>query len=210
MRFTIEIPQSPNADRATTERERRAVGRVLDIVQNLLARVPATDVAEALASLDNVLARSSDNACGASRARDLAGGRVYSPEEHLALEIDAQLRAFRARQELLADSLTAPQVAELLGTSRQTPHDRTRSGSLLAVLDRGQLRFPRWQFDPSGPDGVVLGLPEVIRALDVAPLAKVSWLTRPNPYLEDRTPLVALKAGERDRALDAARAVGMA
>jgi hypothetical protein len=142
-------------------------------------------------------------------ARELSGGRTYSPEERRALEIEAQLRAFRFRRELLADALTAPQVADLLGTTRQTPHDRARNGGLLAVLDRGQLRFPRWQFDPAGPDGVVPGLPELIRALDVSPLAKVSWLTRPNPYLEDRTPLEALKDGDRDRALDAARAVGM-
>lgn len=209
MRFTIAIPRPPNADRAATERERRAVGRVLDVVQHLLTRVPATELAEALATVDNALAHSPVEAHGAVLAHGLAGGHVYSSEEYRILEVEAQLRTFRVRQQLLADSLTAPQVADLLGTSRQTPHDRARSGSLLAVLDRGQLRFPRWQFDPSGPDGVVSGLPELIRALDVSPLAKVSWLTRPSPFLEDRTPLDALRAGDRDRALDAARAVGM-
>ena len=48
-----------------------------------------------------------------------------------------------------------------------------------------------------------------MRTLDVSQLSKVSWLTRPNPYLEDRTPLDALKDGDRDRVVDAARAVGM-
>ncbi len=209
LRFTIAVPSPPSADRATTERERRAVVRVLDVVQHLLTRVPATDLAEALVRVEDALARQPAAERGAALARELAGGRAYSPEEHRGLEIEAQLRAFRFRRELLADALTAPQVAELLGTSRQTPHDRARNGGLLAVLDRGQLRFPRWQFDPAGPDGVVPGLSEVIRALDVSPLAKVSWLTRPNPYLEDRTPIEALTDGDRVRALDAARAVGM-
>ena len=209
MRFTIEVPRPTKADRAATERERRAVGRVLAAVQHLLTHVPATDLAAALVRVENALAQEPAEEDGAAVARQLAGGRTYPPGERRALEIEAQLRAFQFRKELLADALTAPQVADLLGTTRQTPHDRARRGGLLAVLDRGQLRFPRWQFDPAGPDGVVAGLPELIRALDVSPLAKVSWLTRPNPHLEDRTPLAALKDGDRGRALDAARAVGM-
>ena len=209
MRFAITVTAPPGADRAAAERQRRAVGRVLDVVQHLLTRVPATDLAEALVRVEDALARQPAEGDGAALARQLAGGRTYSPEERRALEIEAQLRAFQFRKELLADALTAPQVADLLGTSRQTPHDRARNGGLLAVLDRGQLRFPSWQFDPAGPDGLVAGLPEVIRALDVSPLAKVSWFTRPNPYLEDRAPLDALKDGERERVLDAARVVGM-
>lgn len=209
MRFTISVASPPKADRTATERERRAVGHVLDVVQLLLTRVPATDLAEALVRVEHAFAPQPAEGHGAALARELAGGRTYSPEERRAIEIEAQLRAFQFRRELLADTLSAAEVADLLGTSRQTPHDRARNGGLLAVLDRGQLRFPRWQFDPAGPDGVVLSLPEVIRVLDVSPLAKMSWLTRPNPYLEDRTPLEALKDGDRERVVDTARAVGM-
>lgn len=210
MRFTIAVPRPARADRAEVERERRAISRVLDVVQHLLARVPASEVADALAQVDRALMPELAEGPDATLARRLAGGRRYSAEERRALEVDAQLRAFQLRRELLAESLTAPQVAKLLGVSRQTPHDRARSGSLLAVLDRGQLRFPRWQFDPQGPDGVIEGLPQVVRGLDVSPLARVSWFVRPNPYLEGRTPLDALKAGERERVRDAALAVGRA
>lgn len=69
---------------------------------------------------------------------DLTGGREYSRQERAALEMSALLRFFRRRRELLEGSLTAPQVAELLGSSRQTPHDRARSDNLLAVLDRSR------------------------------------------------------------------------
>jgi len=103
---------------------------------------------------------------------------------------------FQQRRTLLDGSLTASQVAGMLGTSRQTPHDRVESGSLLAVMDRGALRFPTWQFDPEGPHGVVHGLPDAIRALRVSPLAKMSWLTRANPAFDGATPLDALRWGE--------------
>jgi hypothetical protein len=83
-----------------------------------------------------------------------------------------------------------------------------KGGTLLAVLDRGVWRFPAWQFDPEGPDGVVEGLPEVLRALEVSPLAKASWLVRPNQYLEGRTPLAALKEGRVEAVRSAAEAVG--
>jgi len=77
------------------------------------------------------------------------------------------------------------------------------------VRERGGLRFPRWQFDPDGADGVLAGFPDVLRALDVSPLAKVSWFIRPNPYLGGRTPLAALKAGEREKLVSLARGVGV-
>ena len=138
----------------------------------------------------------------------LSEGRTYTPAEAAALELSANRQAFARRHELLAGALTASQAAALLGTTRQTPYDRAGKKTLLAVMDRGHLRFPSWQFDAGGPNGVVAGLPDALRALDVAPLGKVSWMTRPNPYLEGRTPLQALKDGDLARVVDQARAVG--
>ncbi|MEO7715598.1 MAG: hypothetical protein ABIY70_05315 [Capsulimonas sp.] len=138
----------------------------------------------------------------------LAEGRTYTPAEAAALELAVSRKAFARRQELLAGALSATQVAKLLGTTRQTPHDRAGKGALLAVMDNGQLRFPLWQFDSDGPNGVVRGLPDVLRALDVSPLARASWMTLPNPYLEHRTPLQAIKEGDVERVIDQARAVG--
>ena len=53
------------------------------------------------------------------------------------------------------------------------------------------------------------GLPAVIRALDVSPLAKGSWLTRSNPMLDGGTPLARLDAGESDRVVALALAVAV-
>ena len=106
-------------------------------------------------------------------------------------------------------SLSGPQAAQMLGRPRQTPHDRVRAGTLLAVRERGGLRFPRWQFDPDGPDGILAGLPQVLKALDISPLAKVSWLVRANPFLQGRSPVQALKSGELEAVLVRARGVGV-
>lgn len=145
-----------------------------------------------------------------SVVRLLSTGHKPAAEERVGSEIDLLMQSFARRRELLTGSLTASEVAKLLRTTRQTPHDRRKAGSLLAVLDRGVWRFPGWQFDPEGEQGVVPGLPAVIRALGVSPVAKLSWLTRPNPFLDEDTPLACLKSGQTDRVVALARSVGVA
>ncbi len=62
------------------------------------------------------------------------------------------------------------------------------------------LRFPSWQFDPAGPDGVLPGLPEVIRALDAMPtLSKIGWLTSPKALLPDPPVEMLRRGGPRER-----------
>lgn len=134
-------------------------------------------------------------------------GYQFSELERGKLEFVSLVRNFQWRRELLKGALSASQVADLLGTSRQTPHDRVKSNSLLAVSDRGAWRFPAWQFDPEGPDGVIDGLPEVLKALKVSQLSKLSWLVRPNSFLDGLTPVEALKQGQKERVI--AEAVGI-
>jgi hypothetical protein len=81
---------------------------------------------------------------------------------------------FETRRDLLIDALTAPQVAKLLGVSWQKPLNGVRDRTLLGVLDRGAYRFPVWQFDAQGEDGVLPGLPNVLDALEPQqPFAKL-------------------------------------
>jgi hypothetical protein len=134
-------------------------------------------------------------------------GRTFSQEEQIDLELDALRAYFQRRRELLKDSLTATQVANLLATSRQTPHDRLKSQTLIGILDNGSYRFPIWQFDPEGADGVVNGLPMVLKGLQVSDFAKLNWLTRPNPVLDGLTPIVALKHGQLERVVQEARGI---
>jgi hypothetical protein len=136
-------------------------------------------------------------------------GRTYSPKEKIQLELESLFRYFQRRRELLEGALTAAQVAKLLGTSRQTPHDRMKSQTLLGVLDRGAYRFPVIQFDPEAPDGVIDGLPEVLKVLSVSDLAKLSWLVRPNSFLDGLTPVQSLKRGLKERVIQEAMAVNI-
>lgn len=140
----------------------------------------------------------------------LTNGRSSSPAERVEAAMEILTRSFAHRRALLADAVTAADVGKLLGTSRQTPHDRLKGGSLLAVKDRGAWYFPLWQFDPEGEDGAITGLPAVIRALDVSPLAKVAWLTRANDMLDGKTPLECLRSGQLERVVSLARSVGVA
>jgi len=135
---------------------------------------------------------------------DALAGRTFSRQERLQLEIKSLVRYFQRRRELLQDALTASEVAELLGASRQTPHDRVKGQTLLGLLDNGVLRFPMWQFDPEGPNGIIDGLPETLKALNLSDFAKLNWLVRPNPFLDQLTPVEALRQGQKERVIQEA------
>jgi hypothetical protein len=183
---------------------------IQDAVQSLtslLRRLHPDEVERVVAILKN-LEREDKDPLGTALVNALVG-RSFTEAERLNLELESLFRYFEWRREALSGSLTAAEVASLLGTSRQTPHDRLKNHNLLGVLDRGVYRFPAWQFDPEGPDGVVNGLPEVSRTLSVSDLAKISWFTRPNPFLDGLTPLQALRSGQKERVLAEAVSVGV-
>lgn len=202
--FTVYPRRMVN--RRSVERQRRAIRRTSEVFQELFDRFDPEELAEIAEGIEDAIAVPVEDGERAHFVREFADAPNYSTEERLALRIKTLTRSFAVRKDLLKDSLTTPEVAKLLGVSRQTPHDRVESGSLLAVLERGTLRFPLWQFDANGPDGVVAGLPEVIRALsDFPAVAKINWFVRSNPYLEGRRPIDALREGEVERVRDIAQ-----
>lgn len=135
------------------------------------------------------------------------GGPVPTESERALLGFRSLLRFFEARRDVLDDALTAPQAAELLGVSRQTPLNRVKENTLLGVLDRGAYRFPVWQFDPQGDDGILPGLPDVLDALEPQQaFAKLMWLRRPNPTFEGREPVELLRDREIEPVIGAAHA----
>jgi hypothetical protein len=166
------------AMRVPPSRRRHTITRALRGLRLVLDHLP-TDEVEDLAT----------------RIETLAEHDADAPGSGVDQQIDDTLRYFAFRQRLLVGSLTAVQVAQLLGVSRQTPHDRVRAGTLLAIQDRGVWRFPAWQFDASAPDGVLPGLSEVIKALDGMPaLSKISWFVTPKALLP-HPPLTMLRGG---------------
>jgi hypothetical protein len=137
----------------------------------------------------------------------VTGELAPSTAEVAQLGFRSLLQFFETRRHLLEDALTAPQVGEVLGVSRQTPLNRVKDNTLLAIRDRGAYRFPAWQFDPQGEDGVIPHLPDVLEALEPQqPFAKLVWLRRPNATLSDREPVDLLRARNIEPVLGAARA----
>ena len=208
MNFRISAPAPTAKGAAAKARQKKAATRTVEALQRLLEQSSPEDLESVSSRIERALESPEVPEERRELVAELTGGREYGRQEKSALEMATLARSFRRRKELLEGALTAPKVAKLLDTTRQTPHDRVRSGTLLAVLDRGVWRFPAWQFDPEGPDGVVEGLPDVLQMLHTSPLAKASWLVRPNQYLEGRTPLETLKEGRKEAVRSAAERVG--
>jgi len=178
--------------------------KIIDRIAALLTRAERQDI-EALAAS---LAPPEITQAERDKARVISGDD-YSDSSDLNLELINLKKYYQRRAELLKDAITAPVVSQLLGlASRQTPHDRVKNNSLLAIKDGGVYKFPLCQFDPEGIDGIVNGLPEVLAALKVTPFTKLNWLNKPDAAMEGKTPLELLKLGEVDRVLVEARAVG--
>jgi len=149
----------------------------------------------------------SDTVAGGFDEIDNLLGQNFTETERLKLELDSLVESFKYRRTLLKDSISASDVAHMLGVSRQTPHDRVKAQTLLAVMDNGVLKFPLWQFNPEGSNGVIEGLPEVLKALTGSDFSKLSWLVRMNPFL-GFTPIEALQRGLKAQVIEGALAVG--
>ena len=132
-----------------------------------------------------------------------------APANAAQLEFEVLRRSFALRHQLLASTIGTAEVNELLAAgSRQTVHDRLRAGTLLGILDQGKWRFPLWQFDADGPNGVIDGLAQVLQALQVSNLAKARWLQQPHPVFGGSTPLDLLRHGRLEDVLAEAGQVG--
>ncbi len=198
----------PRKTRSPARTRAKATKRWLEEAERLSERFTLEEL--------NEMAARTEAAADLVDARESSGRSVLTGESLPAaaklerIALTNLQRSFAERQRLLQGTLTVPQVAALLGTRRQTPHDRLHAGRLVAIKDGGQWRFPLWQFDAEGPDGVVAGLPETVRALGDAlpPLALIRWLVTPKPLLGRQTPIEALRQGRIDAVLAEARAAG--
>lgn len=205
MHFVADIEVPAPLTKESEERQKRALTEVLDfIVRRFGSATP--EVAQYLAKH-----LKAEEPAGTMAEKALAkklSRKDYTPQERAQLNFITLLNAFEYRRKLLEGALTAPQVAEVLGRTRQTPHDRRERRELLAVYDNGAWRFPSWQFDAQGPEGVLEGLPDVLKALDLSDLGALNWLAMPEPELEGLAPKDALKQGFKERVLELARGVG--
>jgi excisionase family DNA binding protein len=88
---------------------------------------------------------------------------------------------------LLDSSFTTTAVAKLLGVNSSRIRQRADEGSLFAIRDGAQWRFPRFQFERKR---VLPGLALVLKAKppEINPLDVAEWFLSPNPDLEAEDP----------------------
>jgi hypothetical protein len=199
--------EAKRARRAKPRSKREAAERLAAADRALALLLPFKALNEMAVEAEAAAAGVAPESVGTS---PLTGDALPPHDELRAIRLANLRRAFAARQTLLADALSVNDVAGLLRVGRQTPHDRRLAGTLLAVKDRGQWRFPAWQFDADGPDGVLQGLPEASRSLraPMSDVGRVRWFTTPKPLLSGRTPLDALRSGDIEAVIAEAEAVG--
>ena len=174
----IEIPKS-KAEAATV---------ILKQLENLFEVAEPEDLIRIQQSLSPKVVSPQER----ELAKKIAGKDYVepSPSKLLELQLGNLERYVKRRRELLADSITSTKVAELLGCeNRSTVRDRRLAKRLLGIKDKGVYKYPLWQFDPEGDDGILDGLPEVLDALDVSDFIKLNWLMKPHLAFEGKTPL---------------------
>ena len=182
---------------------KEATKQVMDLVESLIAIADTEHLEKLAASLQPKKVSETE----IELAKEIAGDD-YTDEPSWPLELANLHRLYQRRQRLLEKSLTSTEVAELLDwKTRKTIHDKLKANSILGIKDKGVYRFPAWQFDPEGDDGILDGLPQVLEALEVSDFTKLNWLSKPHPAFDNRTPVEMLKQGNIHDVLIEARAV---
>lgn len=147
---------------------------------------------------------------GNERASSLLVTNNLSDDERRTLEITTLFNFFARRKELLTHSIGAMEAAELLGVSKQTIHDRIRDNKLIGMIEANSMRLPLFQFDPTGQNGCVNGLPEVLKEMHGSLISKINWLVSENAVFSGRAPIEVLRGGNIDEVLREARSTGVA
>jgi len=151
-----------------------------------------------------------ENPAGDHELAALLGVSVLPPAEQKMLEINSLFKFFSRRKELLARSISAADAAELLGVSKQTIHDRIRENKLIGLVEANTMRLPIFQFDPSGQNGCVAGLSDVLKVMSGSLISKINWLVSSNAVFEGKAPIDILKNGDAEEVLREARSTGVA
>jgi hypothetical protein len=132
-----------------------------------------------------------------------------SATERMAAVSGGFVRRFEFEKQQLRGSLSASEVSQRKRRSVERIERLRTEGLLLALEDpEGEWRYPRWQFASASSGRLVRGLRGVLEELrSLPPLVRIAWLKQPKPSLDNRSPLEALREGERRKVRLLARAV---
>ena len=185
--FMLNIHAEPDSVQAAFLR------RALAALERIAGSVPTKTLTEALAAPTDV------GSLAQLLSRSEVVGSAITELDPLA---PALARGVEHRQTLLklaGGALSADEAGRILGITRQAVDKRRRAGTLLAVREGSDWRYPACQFENGQ---VVAGVPDVVRGFgSSSPWVALYFLLAPDTVLAGRTPLEALKAGDRDEVL---------
>lgn len=122
----------------------------------------------------------------------------------------ARLRGVQAARRLLEEeggTLSAEELGDLLGITRQAVNQRRQAGKLLALeVGRHGYAYPAWQLTETG---TLPGLEATLRTLEGHdPWMQARFFLSPHPRLENRRPLDELRKSHTEAVLEAAHLYG--
>jgi len=120
---------------------------------------------------------------------------------------DNAVKTASLRARILAEALSSDQVRTYIDRSRPTINKMAKEGTLLAIADGRNLRFPKWQFSAATEDGLLPGLHSVLAVMDASAFRKAAWFITNNPALEDQTPVDVLRGGDIGRVIEEAKSL---
>jgi hypothetical protein len=117
----------------------------------------------------------------------------------------AEVESQALRETILKDCIDAAEAGKLTGRSRQALERLRREGRLLALRVSSRWRYPRWQFDPDTPGGVVPGIAEVLSEISLSLTAAAFWFLQPSEALSGHPPIEWLRRHRPEPVIELAR-----
>jgi hypothetical protein len=209
-RSTIEKAAVPVSSPEWLEQVRLTVEKEAPLMQTLMRRAIGAVLRFAELSEDSVVNATAAPTDLVVLLRALSSGELLDDLRSVEPLAPAFIRGIEAQRRLLeghGGTLSAPQVAQVLGITPQAVDKRRHSHTLMALsMGRHGYRYPVWQFTKSG---ALPGLRDVLQALEPHDeWMQVAFFVSKNPRLGDQTPIDMLMAGNLEQVVNAARAYG--
>jgi hypothetical protein len=182
--FMLNVHAEPDSVQAAFLR------RALSALERIASTVPVKTLTDALAAPTDV------GSLAQLLSRSEVVGSAVTELDPLAPALARGVEHRRTLLNLAGGAVSADEAGQILGITRQAVDKRRRASTLLAVREGSDWRYPACQFDGGE---VVAGIPDVVAGFgSSSPWVVLDFLLAPDTVLAGRSPLEALKAGDRE------------
>jgi hypothetical protein len=167
--------------------------RALSALERIARSVPTKALTEALATPTDV------GALAHLLSRSEVVGSAVTDLDPLAPSLVRNVEHRQTLLTLAGGAVSAEEAGQVLGITRQAVDKRRRAGTMLAVREGSDWRYPACQFHNGE---VMAGIADVVRGFGSAsPWVALDFLLASDTALAGRTPLQALRASDCDAVL---------